>query len=425
MKDILVLVTLQPLLRAIQKYILEEDRARVDIQYCKNLNGIIDFIDKKLPSSVEVIISTPGPSFFIAQLIKKKIPILPLEYNNIDIIKSLHMALSVCPGGVAYGHYLQETQWLDDIRKMVGQDFGNFLFGNDDATNADILRKLQGRGVRAIVGGGYICNIAQEMGFLVFPVEVNRFTVKETIHKALSIADTQKYARYSQKNIDTILSNQAEAVITVDPDNEITFFNKSAEKLFAVSGADVIGRKSWNIFPQNTFEAVLKGGEPQETHPHTVHGVDIVGNYRPVFDNGSVIGAVGTFSTMTDIQKKDEFIRKYYAPKTAQAKHSFDDFYGGGLLFQELLERARCFARTDETILITGESGTGKEVMAGSIHNASRRGSKPFLSINSAAIPATLMESELFGYEPGAFTGGKKNGSCLNLPTAGRSFSTR
>ena len=360
MKDILVLVTLQPLLRAIQKYILEEDRARVDIQYCKNLNGIIDFIDKKLPSSVEVIISTPGPSFFIAQLIKKKIPILPLEYNNIDIIKSLHMALSVCPGGVAYGHYLQETQWLDDIRKMVGQDFGNFLFGNDDATNADILKKLQSRGVRAIVGGGYICNIAQEMGFLVFPVEVNRFTVKETIHKALSIADTQKYARYSQKNIDTILSNQAEAVITVDQDNEITFFNKSAEKLFAVSGADVIGRKSWN---------------------------------------------------MTDIQKKDEFIRKYYAPKTAQAKHSFDDFYGGGLLFQELLERARCFARTDETILITGESGTGKEVMAGSIHNASRRSSKPFLSINSAAIPATLMESELFGYEPGAFTGGKKNGS--------------
>ena len=75
-----------------------------------------------------------------------------------------------------------------------------------------------------------------------------------------------------------------------------------------------------------------------------------------------------------------------------------------------MLERARCFARTDETILITGESGTGKEVMAGSIHNASRRGSKPFLSINSAAIPATLMESELFGYEEGAFTGAKKGG---------------
>lgn len=411
MKDILVLVTLQPLMRNIQKSIMEEDMIRVDIQYCKHLNGIIDFIDKKLPSSVEVIVSTPGPSFFIAQLIKKKIPIIPLEYNNIDIIKSLNMALAVCPGGVAFGHYLQETQWLDDIRKMVGQDFGNFLFGNDDATNADILKKLRARGVRAIVGGGYICNIAQEMGFLVFPVEVNRFTVKETIRKALAIADTQKYARYSQKNIDIILNNQAEAVITVNQDNEINFFNKSAEKLFAVRGADVIGRHSLNIFPKNTFESVLKSGEPIETYPHTIHGVDIVGSYRPVFDNGGVIGAVGTFSTMTDIQKKDEFVRKYYAPKTAQAKYSFDDFYGRGLLFQELLERARCFARTDETILITGESGTGKEVMAGSIHNASRRSTKPFLSINSAAIPATLMESELFGYESGAFTGGKKNGS--------------
>lgn len=172
---------------------------------------------------------------------------------------------------------------------------------------------------------------------------------------------------------------------------------------------------------------MLKGGEPQETHPHTVHDVDIVGNYRPVFDNGSVIGAVGTFSTMTDIQKKDEFIRKYYAPKTAQAKHSFDDFYGGGLLFQELLERARCFARTDETILITGESGTGKEVMAGSIHNASRRGSKPFLSINSAAIPATLMESELSATSRRIHRRQEKRlaPACLNLPTAGRSFSTR
>nr|WP_294510938.1 sigma 54-interacting transcriptional regulator [uncultured Bilophila sp.] len=411
MKDILVLVTLQSLMCAIQKSIAEEELSRVDVRYCKNLNGIMEFIDKKISNSIEIIITTPGPSFFISRLLKRKLPILSLEYNNIDIIKALQLALSVCPGNVAFGHYLQETPWLDDIREMTGQGFDNFLFGNDDGTNIRTLKKLQARGIRAIVGGGYICNIAQERGLFAFPVEVNRFTIKETIRKAFSIADTQKDARYSQKNMDIILSNQAEAVITVDQDNEIHFFNKSAEKLFAVSGASVIGKHSVKVFPQNAFESVLRHGESIDTSPHTVHGVDIVGNYRPVFDNGSVIGAVGTFSTVTDIQKKDEFIRKYYAPQTAQAKHSFDDFYGSDGPFQELLERARCFARTDETILITGESGTGKEVMAGSIHNASRRRSKPFLSINSAAIPATLMESELFGYEPGAFTGGKKNGS--------------
>lgn len=411
MKDILVLVTLQPLLRSIQKSIAEENMTRVHVQYCKNLNDIIVFVDNNLSSTVEVIISTPGPSIFIAPLLKNRVQIISLEYNNIDILKSLTKALSVCPESVAYGHYLQETPWLDDMQNIVGQAFNNFLFANEDASNSSILKKLHDKGVRAIVGGGYICNIAQEMGLLAFPVEVNRFTIKETLHKAAAIADTQKYARYSQKNIDTILTNQAEAVLTVNQNNEITFFNKSAENLFAVPGAEVIGRKSWKLFPQNTFETVLKSGEPTETQPHTIHGIDIVGTYKPVFDNDRVIGAVGTFSTMLDIQKKDEFIRKYYVPKTAQAKYSFDNFYGGGRLFHELVERARCFALTDETVLITGESGTGKEVMAGSIHNASNRSSKPFLSINSAAIPATLMESELFGYEPGAFTGGKKNGA--------------
>lgn len=411
MKDVLVLVTLEPLLRTVKRIISDANMDRVDVEYCKNLNAIMDFVKYKLSSTVEVIIATPGPSLFIASIVKNKVPLISIEYNNIDIIKSLQMALSVCPGSVAYGQYLQETLWISDIQNMVRQPFERFLFGNDDISNMKTLEKLQGDGVQAIVGGGYICNIAREAGLLAFPVEVNSVSIKETLHKALTFADAQKHTRYSQKNIVIILNNQAEAVITVNQDNEITLFNKSAEKLFAVSGTEVIGRQSRKVFPHNSFQTVLHSGESIETHPHTIHNVDIVGSYRPVLDNAKVIGAVGTFSTMVEIQNKDAIVRKYYEPKTAQAKYSFDNFYGRGSVFQELLERARCFALTDETVLITGESGTGKEVMAGSIHNASHRSGKPFLSINSAAIPATLMESELFGYEPGAFTGGKKNGS--------------
>ena len=411
MKDVLALVTLQPMMRRIQKTLMDEHMTRIDVRYCKNLHGIMEYIDKKIASDIEVIVTTPGPSFFIAPLIKKKLPIITLEYNNIDIIKALRMALAACPGTVAFGHYLQETPWLSDIQQLVGQGFGNFVFGSDDAINADILKALHAQGTRGIAGGGYICNIAQELGFLVFPVEVNRFTIKETLHRAVALADTQKAARYSQKNIDIILNNQAEAVVTVDEDAVITFFNKRAETLFGVSGAAAIGRASRKVLPHSLFETALQRGEPVETHPHTVHGVDLVGSYRPVFDTSQVIGAVGTFSTVMDIRKKDEVVRTYYAPKTAQAKYVFDDLYGRGPVFQGMLERARCFARSDETVLITGESGTGKELMAGSLHNASRRSHKPFLSINSAAIPATLMESELFGYEAGAFTGGKKDGS--------------
>jgi len=92
------------------------------------------------------------------------------------------------------------------------------------------------------------------------------------------------------------------------------------------------------------------------------------------------------------------------------AKYRLDDLIHESPTMREVVAMAKRFAPTDSTILITGETGTGKEILAQSIHNLSRRRSKPFVSINCAALPDQLLESELFGYEDGAFTGSKKGG---------------
>ena len=339
---------------------------------------MIGFVTEALPATVEVLLTMPGPAVLVESVLRDRIPILSIEYNNIDVIRALREALSFCPGSVALGHYREENSRIRDIREMAGRPFMNFLFGDDDATNRNILEKFREQGVSAIVGGGYICNLAQEAGFSVFPLEVNPATLRKAIKNALSIADTRRYARYSRRSMDTILRYQAEAVITVNHENRINFFNKSAENIFGMDSAAALGKSPALVLPGNCFENVLTSREPVENFLHSLHHVDIIGEYRPVIDNGIVVGAVGTFSTMMEIRKKEELVRKYYAPKSPRPHFSFDDFLGDSPCFRALLEKARCFALTDETVLITGESGTGKEVMASSIHNASRRRAGPF-----------------------------------------------
>lgn len=411
MKDILVVATNRTQIHSIRKSIDDDCINRVRILHCKLITDIIKHVDDILSSNVEVIVTTPGISLCISHLVNDKIPVLQIEYNNIDIVQSLQTALSLNPHNVALGHYLQENPRLSDIKKIIAQEFSNFIFGNDDKKNIETLKRLKAKGITTIVGGGYICNIARDIGFIVFKVLLNTVTINDILHKALSIANSKKNERHSQTRLNILLNNQSEAVIAINQKNEITFFSKGAEKVMSIHSTHAIGHKSSKIFPGNKFEQVLKSKKEIENHVCTINDIDIVGNYIPVFDNYDIIGAVCTLSTSQDIQNKNASIRKFHYPPKYQAKYHFEDFYNDSPAFKKLLEKAQLFAKTDETILITGESGTGKEVMAGSIHNASRRRSKPFIAVNCAAIPPTLIESELFGYEPGAFTGSKKNGS--------------
>ncbi len=411
MKDVLILATLRSLVKKAERIIAEEGLERITISLCNDVNGMLKFVMEELPETIEVILTMPGTAVLLESKLREQIPVLPIEYNNIDIIKALREALSYCPGSVALAHYKEENPRINDIREMVGQPFMNFLFGDDDNINRSIMKKFKAQGISAVVGGGYICNLAQKEGFSIFPLEVHSSTLEKVIKRALAIADTRRFARYSKRNIDTILKYQAEAVVTVNDKNKVTFFNKSAEKIFGLLNSAVIGKISITILSKNCFETVLKYKKPVENFIHIFNNIDIMGNYRPILDKGYIIGAVGTFSPTSEIQKKEQVVRKYYTPKSTGPHFSFDDFQGNTPRFRALLEKAKCFALTDETVLITGESGTGKEAMASSIHNASKRRLKPFLAINCASIPATLMESELFGYVPGAFTGSKKTGS--------------
>ena len=151
MKDVLILVTLRPLMKKAEKIIAEEGLERVEISLCKDVNGMLKFVMEELPETIEVILSMPGTAMLLENKLRDQLPVLPIEYNNIDIIKALREALSYCPESVALAHYKEENPRINDIREMVGQPFMNFLFGDDDNINRRIIKKFKEEGDRKSV----------------------------------------------------------------------------------------------------------------------------------------------------------------------------------------------------------------------------------------------------------------------------------
>lgn len=141
-----------------------------------------------------------------------------------------------------------------------------------------------------------------------------------------------------------------------------------------------------------------------------IQNKQLIVNRVPIVEDEKVQGTIFTFQEVSDIQSMEERIRRASHAKGLFAKLGFQDIVGNSKTMREVVKRAQRFAATDETIFITGESGTGKEIFAQSIHKASRRNAHPFLAINCSAIAPSLLESELFGYAEGSFTGARRGG---------------
>jgi len=209
-----------------------------------------------------------------------------------------------------------------------------------------------------------------------------------------------------------ILDSIADGVFTVDQEGRITSFNKAAEKITGFSREDAIGQFCHEIFRANTcFEACpLK--HTAETAENIVNlEVNILNRENKeipisistavVKDKaGKVVGAVETFRDLSLIKELHKEIHGQY---------SFQDILGRSKPMLKLFRILPDIAQSDATVLIQGESGTGKELFATAVHNLSTRKNKPFIKVNCAALPETLLESELFGYKKGAFTDAKRD----------------
>ena len=209
--------------------------------------------------------------------------------------------------------------------------------------------------------------------------------------------------------------------LVIDPDGFITHFNEPYGKFLGLNPAEQIGKHVTDVVENSRMHIVAKTGIPEINVSHSIHGQSMLVQRIPIKKNGRVIAVFGyvLFKNIKDVSrlanKLSELqsqVKRYQKELSSlrSTRYSFENIIGESSQTAALIREARKSAATNLPILITGESGTGKELFAQSIHNGSKRSTEAFIRLNRAAIPKDLLESELFGYDKGAFTGASSTG---------------
>lgn len=240
-----------------------------------------------------------------------------------------------------------------------------------------------------------------------------------TITNAITSHIIQKW---DEQLLFKILDNIQDVVMVIDSDTTIVYANEAYAKILKVPTHKVLGRKLEQIEPNSLAIRVLRSGEATHNLREYLHSVavDTIGNAFPLKDGDQIIGCVAIFYEISEVVQLNKELRRtkgladYLQTQINQLEQqlpqSFKEIGGKNKDFRETLEFAAKVARTNSTALILGESGVGKGVLARAIHYSSERKDKPLIIVNCAAIPEALLESELFGYVTGAFTGAQKGG---------------
>lgn len=215
-----------------------------------------------------------------------------------------------------------------------------------------------------------------------------------------------------------LIDNPYECPIVIGKDGVIKFMSRYSDKLLGIRGKDAVGKHITEVVSDTRLHEILKDGKARIGDTLYIAGKQQLISRIPIKDlEGNLIGAVGKgmlneVTRLYDLQRKVELLDgqlQYFQNQVHELKGG-NSIVGESAPIKDVKDKAKLAAITTASILITGESGTGKEVIAYFIHQSSQRASGPFIKVNCASIPPDLFESELFGYEPGAFTGARAKG---------------
>ncbi len=260
---------------------------------------------------------------------------------------------------------------------------------------------------------------------------IGMLTRKEILQCLTSYIEELNQTSHTAEVLDVILDSAYEGVAVVNQEGIVIEFNEAYSRFTGVGQKDAIGRPVQEVIENTNLHNTAKNGMPERGVIQYIQGQPMVVHRIPIWKNEKLVGAIGMliFEGVTELYRiYDRFLEKTMQSTAGENEKpkqesllenvSIERIIGTSEQIAHLKRITRKVAKTDATVLITGESGTGKEMFAKSIHELSHFKQGPFISVNCGAIPEQLFESELFGYEEGAFTGAKKGGKPGKLELA-------
>ena len=360
----------------------------------------------------DVIISRGGTALSIESKVMD-VPVVGVNVSGFDLIRIIYQAKEETERIAVVG--------FDPFTSGINQ-LGNILdielevltieskWSNQPYYIENKLKELKEKNFNWVVGDNISVKIAKKLDMNALLIRSGKEAFAQAINKAQEIAEVRnKEKKRAQKN-KSIINYAYEGIISIDQNGIINTFNPQAEKILNRKSYKVLGKNITNIFPDFELEKYISLMTRKENKILTVNNIKVVANIIPVTINKELSNIIITFQKGKNIKIAEKKLREDLNYKGYTVNNNFSDIIGKSDLLKKIKEEAKDYAQVDLPLLLHGETGTGKELFAQSIHNYSPRRNQPFVAFNCAALPERLIESELFGYVSGAFTGAKKEG---------------
>ncbi|WP_411679776.1 sigma 54-interacting transcriptional regulator [Clostridium thailandense] len=271
----------------------------------------------------------------------------------------------------------------------------------------EIVKKYSENGIEVFIGGITVAKAAKKYGVKNVMIEVDETSLEIALNEAISLLNFELERRKNYEIIKQVLNSTTEGIIGIDQYSQISYINDRAKKFLSDENNNLLIDE---IVSLPIINNTIKQGTAKYNELLEIGNNSLILSSRPLKIDNKVFGAVASIQKSDYVQNAEKEIRKKLNPKGHIAKKNFSDIIGESKVLTTTIEKAKKFAKSSSTILITGPSGAGKEIFAQSIHNYSDRRDEPFVAINCAALPKSILESELFGYVKGAFTGARPEG---------------
>lgn len=389
--------------------IIPEYKAVAEIQ-------IIDStLDEGIESAKELIKNGMADVFLSAGAFgaylrdKFLLPVVLIKVTPYDLLTSILKARAISDRIVTITYQPSiSAHEIEDVKKLLQFNFEHSFYSTVEEAR-DNFRKLAGENHKVFVGSTLIADMAEHAGHAGICV-YSPNSIRHAIEDSILFSRTTQTITTLREQFNSILEHIKEGLIAVDSDERVQFINPIAQAMLGIPTARVLGSVLADIAPQLSLKQTLKTGEAELGRILRIGRKAVLSNRAPIIERGIQTGAVLSFQDPTSIQQADRIIRSRHDPLNKTAKYQLTQVIGTSKAILQAKLLASHYAKTNSTILITGESGTGKELFAQGIHNSSQRNNRPFVAVNCASIPESLLESELFGYEEGAFTGSRRGG---------------
>ena len=357
----------------------------------------------------DVIISQAGTAIAIQQMVK--IPVVPIQITAHDIVTPLreaseHHKKQLC---ITYDSNLSvDIESLAAFAKL--KNFQQVIYRNEQDFN-NIVSRLSTLKEVAVVGfGGCVIEKAAQCGLPYYLIRSSKNSVHQAVLSARNIVDQHIKERTRSRRLNNIINYSLSGIISVNRDKTVATCNRPAKQMLDLHGKKLVGMDIGAAACPPELKQMLGNGEYTVDKVLPLKGKTLVVNRVPIRVREHDQGTIIVFQELSKIQQIEAEARVQLASKGLVAKYEFEDIVGSKNTLGPVIAEAKRYAHSAASILIEGETGSGKELFAQSIHNFSERRRGPFVAVNCAALPEHLLESELFGYEEGAFTGARKGG---------------